>query len=232
MIKFRPSSRVEVDHLHAVLAQPVGAALERPRLADHDGADPELAHEPAAVPARRERRDHDRVPVGAPPAGVPEGLGLPVRRRIAALDAPVVTAPEQRPGGVEQRRADRDSALREPGPRLLDRDLQQCFVICVAIRCEVLALGGVARRRSETSQFRAMRRERSVVIVPSRTIDKFHEPAAETQAYEERLLCLPLMLRDPGAAGRLRHLLAGRRADRRLLPVAAAAEIATTPARG
>ena len=43
-----------------------------------------------------------------------------------------------------------------------------------------------------------MRSERSVVIVPSRTIDKFHEPAAETQAYEERLLCLTLMLRDPG----------------------------------
>jgi hypothetical protein len=43
-----------------------------------------------------------------------------------------------------------------------------------------------------------MRSDRSVVIVPSRTIDKFHEPAAETQAYEERLLCLTLMLRDPG----------------------------------
>jgi hypothetical protein len=38
---------------------------------------------------------------------------------------------------------------------------------------------------------------RSIVIVPSRTIDKFHEPAAETQAYEERLLCLLLMLRAP-----------------------------------
>jgi hypothetical protein len=38
---------------------------------------------------------------------------------------------------------------------------------------------------------------RSIVIVPSRTIDKFHEPAAETRAYEERLLCLLLMLRDP-----------------------------------
>lgn len=40
-------------------------------------------------------------------------------------------------------------------------------------------------------------RERSVVIVPSRTIDKWHEPAAETQAYEERLLCSLLGLRDP-----------------------------------
>src|SRR4051795_13120855 len=42
-----------------------------------------------------------------------------------------------------------------------------------------------------------MRRQQSVVVVPSRTIEKFHEPAAETQAYEERLLCLLLMLRDP-----------------------------------
>ena len=42
-----------------------------------------------------------------------------------------------------------------------------------------------------------MEPHRSVVIVPSRTIDKFHEPAAETRAYEERLLCLLLMLRDP-----------------------------------
>jgi hypothetical protein len=43
-----------------------------------------------------------------------------------------------------------------------------------------------------------MRRAQSVVVVPSRTIEKFHEPAAETQAYEERLLCMLLMLRDPG----------------------------------
>jgi hypothetical protein len=35
-----------------------------------------------------------------------------------------------------------------------------------------------------------------MVVVPSRTIEKWHEPAAETQAYEERLLCLLLALRD------------------------------------
>jgi len=39
--------------------------------------------------------------------------------------------------------------------------------------------------------------ERSIVVVPSRTIDKWHEPPAETQAYEERLLCSLLELRDP-----------------------------------
>src|SRR4051795_9886505 len=45
---------------------------------------------------------------------------------------------------------------------------------------------------------RAMRRQQTVVVVPSRTIEKFHEPAAETQAYEERLLCLLLRLGEPG----------------------------------
>jgi hypothetical protein len=37
-----------------------------------------------------------------------------------------------------------------------------------------------------------------MVVLPSRTINKWHEPAAETQAYEERLLCLLLGLADPG----------------------------------
>ncbi|MDA0169674.1 hypothetical protein OJ998_11320 [Solirubrobacter taibaiensis] len=41
-----------------------------------------------------------------------------------------------------------------------------------------------------------MRRATTVVVVPSRTIEKFHEPPAETQAYEERLLCLLLKLRE------------------------------------
>jgi len=38
---------------------------------------------------------------------------------------------------------------------------------------------------------------RSVVVVPSRAADKWHEPWAETQALEERLLCSVLELRDP-----------------------------------
>ncbi len=39
--------------------------------------------------------------------------------------------------------------------------------------------------------------QRTHVVVPSRTIDKWHEPAAETQAYEERLLCSLFELQDP-----------------------------------
>jgi PGM1 C-terminal domain len=41
-------------------------------------------------------------------------------------------------------------------------------------------------------------RGRTMVVIPSRTVDKWHEPPAESHALEERLLCLLLMLRDPG----------------------------------
>ena len=66
--------------------------------------------------------DHDRVAVGAPAAGAAEGVDLGVRRRVAALHAPVVPAAEQRAAAVEQRAADRDAALGQPGPGLLYRD--------------------------------------------------------------------------------------------------------------
>jgi PGM1 C-terminal domain len=46
--------------------------------------------------------------------------------------------------------------------------------------------------------WRAGHGRRTMVVVPSRTIDKWHEPPAESRALEERLLCLLLMLRDPG----------------------------------
>lgn len=38
----------------------------------------------------------------------------------------------------------------------------------------------------------------SIVVVPSRAVDKWHETPVETRAYEERLLCLLLLLRHPG----------------------------------
>jgi hypothetical protein len=46
--------------------------------------------------------------------------------------------------------------------------------------------------------WRAGHGRRTMVVVPSRTIDKWHEPPAESRALEERLLCLLLMLHDPG----------------------------------
>ena len=44
---------------------------------------------------------------------------------------------------------------------------------------------------------RASRQRRSIVVVPYGTTDRWHQPPAEVQAYEERLLCWLLELRDP-----------------------------------
>src|SRR5687767_10809282 len=88
---------LKVDHLDAVLAQPVDAAAEVHRFADHHRADVELPHQPAAVPAWCERGDHDRVAVTTLATGLAEGVGLAVHRRVVLLDAAVVAAAEQAP---------------------------------------------------------------------------------------------------------------------------------------
>src|SRR5206468_131106 len=88
---------VQVDHRHAVLAQPVDPALEGDGLPDDDRPDPELTHQAAAIPAGREGGDHDRVAIAALPPGGAEGGGLPVHGRVAVLDAAVVATTEQRP---------------------------------------------------------------------------------------------------------------------------------------
>jgi hypothetical protein len=53
------------------------------------------------------------------------------------------------------------------------------------------------RRMSTVEAAARAGRARSVVVVPSRTIDDWHEPPAVSPAFEERLLCSLLELRDP-----------------------------------
>ncbi|BEK86557.1 hypothetical protein NSK11_contig00079-0026 [Nocardia seriolae] len=81
--------------------KPIVAAGEGARLADDDRADAELPDQPAAVPARRERGDHDGVAVVAAATGIAEGVGLGVHAGVVVLDAAIVAAPQQVPGAVE-----------------------------------------------------------------------------------------------------------------------------------
>src|SRR5258708_36701273 len=65
---------VEVDDLDAIFAEPVDAAVEIAGFADDYGGDAELADEAAAIPARRQRGDHNFVAIGALAAGPAEGV--------------------------------------------------------------------------------------------------------------------------------------------------------------
>ena len=54
------------------------------------------------------------------------------------------------------------------------------------------------RRLAATTTAALGTTRRSVVVLPSRAVDRWHEPPAETQSYEERMLSLLFELQDPG----------------------------------
>src|SRR5680860_1032300 len=120
---------IEIDHVHALPAQPRRSTLEGSRLTYYHGADAELFDEPAAVPARFQRGDHDGVAVAALASGVAEGVGLAVAAGVSVLDAAVVPSAKQRAVVAEQRGADGDTPFRWPLAGLLERDLQHGAVI-------------------------------------------------------------------------------------------------------
>ena len=95
----------------SVIATPCSASqscppVNVPTLPDHHGPDVELAHQPAAVPARRQRRDHDRGAV----------VALPARRcgRRPSRRAPTGRRPAR--GGCDRCRAARRRRLNSAAP--------------------------------------------------------------------------------------------------------------------
>jgi len=120
---------LQIHDPRAHLPQPIERAGEIDRLAGDDRADAELARETAAVPARRESRDQDRVAVASSAARIPERVGLGVERRILVLNPPVVS-PSQKPSlRVEQSGSDRDAAFGEAKAGLVQRDGKERRVI-------------------------------------------------------------------------------------------------------
>jgi hypothetical protein len=113
------------------LAQPVDTAAEGLRLTDHHRTDAKLQDQAAAVPARGQCGDHDGVLVRAPPPGVAKGIRLPMYRWVTVLNTAIVTAAEQPPGPVKERRADGDTSLGQTEAGFLDRDTQHCGVVSV-----------------------------------------------------------------------------------------------------
>jgi hypothetical protein len=86
---------VQVDNFGAVLAEPIDAAAEICGLADHYGANPKLANQAAAIPARGQRGHHDFVAVTPLAAGFAKRIRLAVSGRIAFLHSAVVAFSQQ-----------------------------------------------------------------------------------------------------------------------------------------
>src|SRR5262249_14000216 len=138
----------QVDHFHSALPEPVDAARKVDRLANDDRTDPKLPDQPAAIPARRERRDHDLVAIASLAARFAKGVRLAMDGRVALLHAAVVAASEKLAVAVEERGADRNSTFGEPAARLLEGDVQKGSVVHP---------GSVIRRSSRPSGRRTRR---------------------------------------------------------------------------
>ena len=120
---------IQINHVDTESAQPINPALKVTALTDHHRAKAKLAHQPAAIPAGRERRNHNKVAITALAAGVAEGVGFTVHRGIALLHAAVVSRADELAGGIEDRGADGDAAFRQAGARFLERDGEHRRVI-------------------------------------------------------------------------------------------------------
>ncbi|HEX8976332.1 MAG TPA: peptide ligase PGM1-related protein [Solirubrobacteraceae bacterium] len=98
----------------------------------------------------------------------------------------------RRPNGAI--RSDRPPIIRRPPLRLItgENTTLRPATLDASSRFDALQ-----RRMAAVEAAARAGRPRALVIVPSRTVDKWSEPPTETQAYEERLLCSLLELADP-----------------------------------
>jgi hypothetical protein len=120
---------VEIDDFDSERAQPIDAALKIAAFAYDNFLKTELADKAAAIPAGSERGDHNEAAVAALAAGIAEGIGFTVKRRIAELHAAVVTRAEENSFCAENCGADGDAAFRKAFASLRDGDCEEGGVV-------------------------------------------------------------------------------------------------------
>ncbi len=131
--KLKTFGGIEVDHFYAERAQPIHAALKIATLADDDLAKTELADEAAAIPAGRERGDHDEIAVAALASGIAKGVGFSMKGWIAVLYAPIVAGADEFSIRVENRCADGNAAFGKTLASFRQCDAKERLVIeCIA----------------------------------------------------------------------------------------------------
>lgn len=112
--------QVQVDDLDAVGSHELGGAGEGFGFADDDLGDLELHRRSRAEVAGHQRRVQHAVAVAAHATGPAQGVDLGVCDRVAVLDPPIVPASENLVA-AHQHRPDRNPALGQPLPGLLER---------------------------------------------------------------------------------------------------------------
>src|ERR1700733_16161820 len=118
---------MQIDDVDALLLEPVNPALRVHAITDDHLAKAELINQTAAVPARGERGDENRVVPGRTAPGSAKGVGLSVQRAVALLHQAVVPCSQQRAVNMKDRTAHGNSALSKADASLFQCDRQQAM---------------------------------------------------------------------------------------------------------
>src|SRR5579864_1292491 len=121
--------RRKINHFDSVFPKPVHSAAKIHGFSDDDDSNSELANQPAAIPARGERRHHDLVAIAFLAPRSAKCIGFSVRRWIAVLNSAVVPTSQKFPYIVKKCGADRNPAFRESTPRLIDRRFEHRQIV-------------------------------------------------------------------------------------------------------
>src|SRR3954468_14977513 len=97
-----------------------------------------LSDEPAAIPARRQCRDHDEVPVAFLPSRTPKSICLAVHAGVALLHPAIMSAADQLPAPGEESRANRDAALRATVTGFFQRHREHGFMKISIVHVEMI----------------------------------------------------------------------------------------------
>jgi len=180
---------VEIDHVNAVLAEPINASREGTAFADHHGSDAELADQAAAVPARSQRGDHDEVAVAALAAGAAEGVRFAVNAGVALLDAAIAAPAQHFTSLGEQRGADGDAPFVESGAGFFNSDGEHAGVVgrshgfvgefWMAFRLLACELDHTGCRRMHDDWLTSRRSERPIAILRNVKADQTNDRALD-----------------------------------------------------
>lgn len=129
--------RRKIHDFDSIVSEPVDTAAKILGLADYHGADAELPDQTAAIPAGRERRDHNFVAIAFLPAGSAKGVGLAMRGRVAVLHPAIVASGKQFSVRIEEGCADRNAAFGEALASFADRRSQVREILFVGHRADL-----------------------------------------------------------------------------------------------
>jgi pheganomycin biosynthesis PGM1-like protein len=165
--------------------------------AAQEGAMSAVIFEPAPRSERGVRGDRGGIATHRYQSPIVHALAIPTAHPQAEAWQDGASAPRPLTRGRRVERVGAGQPAAAPR-RLAPRRAQAAASIACDEAERAQRFADLQRRMPGVHDAMSTRRpRRAVVVVPSRTIDKWHESAAAAQAYEERLLCSILELRDP-----------------------------------